>query len=78
MTEVSSVASHPHHTPQTYLLQYFPDDLRGFAVRPQQLLALLPLLSHAFILVQQLLEQVFAVQLTDQPVLNGVLGEFDE
>lgn len=60
------------HPPHCYGSQHLANNPCRFLVRHQQLLTLLPLLLDAVILVQQLAEQVFSVQFTDETILNLV------
>lgn len=59
-------------------LQHLADNLGRFLVRLEQLLALLPLGLDRVVLVQQLLEQVFFIQLADEPVLHHVFRVVDQ
>lgn len=56
----------------TLLLQNLPHNLRRFLISSQQLLTLLPFLLDRIILIQQLVEEIFLIQLAHQSILHFI------
>ena len=63
-------------TPKLY--SNFTHNLGCFSIRLEQLLAFLSLFLYRVILIQQLFEKSFLVELTDQPVLNNIFRMVDQ
>lgn len=53
-------------------LQHLADNFRRFFVSSQKFLALFPFCFNSIILVQKVLEELFLVEFTNQPVLNDI------
>lgn len=52
--------------------------ISGFEEHTKQLLTLLPLRFDPIILIKQISEEVFLVELTDQPILHNIFAVVDE